>query len=472
MNELIWLSAAEMARRIARKEISPVELAEAHLLRIAQVNPKLNAFVSVEPERVRRESHAAEAAVLRGEPLGPLHGVPITIKSSIDVTGLPCETGSKLRAGTISKSDAPLVARLKNAGAVILGNTNVPELLMAYETDNLLYGRTNNPWDLDRTPGGSSGGEAAAIAAACSAAGVGSDGGGSIRVPAHFTGICGLKPTPGRIPATGHYPISVGPFALLGVVGPMARTVGDLELMLEVMAGADDGDVSSAPVPFRRARAEELKFSIRIGFFEDDGLAPVTPETRAAVRRAAKGLQDQGFRIEPFRPEGLEQARQLWWTFFVRTGGLVINRLNEGRGAEISPILKEFLDEIVALEPPLTLDDFMNAWFNRDLRRARLLEQMRDFPILLCPVCSVPAFRHREREWTVDGERLEYLQVMRYTQWFNLTGNPGVVVPTGQSAEGLPIGVQLVGRPYEEEVLLAVAAQLEDACGNWRRPPC
>jgi Asp-tRNA(Asn)/Glu-tRNA(Gln) amidotransferase A subunit family amidase len=301
---------------------------------------------------------------------------------------------------------------------------------------------------------------------------VGSDGGGSIRVPAHFSGICGLKPTPGRIPATGHYPISVGPFALLGVVGPMARTVHDLELMLEVMTGADDGDVSSAPVPFRQAHAEDLKRNIRIGFFEDDGLAPVTPETRDSVRRAAKGLLDRGFRVEPFRPEGLEEARQLWWTFFVRTGGRVINPLFDGRRSELSPILKEFLDEIAGAEPPLALDDFMNAWFNRDLCRMRLLEQMREFPVLLCPVCSIPAFRHREREWLVDGQRLAYLQVMRYTQWFNLTGNPGVVIPTGQSPEGLPIGVQLVGRPYEEELLLAVAAQLESACGNWRKPPC
>ena len=186
-----------------------------------------------------------------------------------------CESGSKLRQGLIATRDAPLVSRLRQAGAIILGVTNSPELLMAWETDNVLYGRTNSPWDLEHTPGGSSGGEAAAIAAGMSAGGVGSDGGGSIRVPAHFSGICGLKPTPGRIPATGHFPVSAGPFALIGVVGPMARTVSDLKVLFEVMQGPDDGDPSAAPVPVRWPREDDLK-RIRIGYFEDDGRTPVT----------------------------------------------------------------------------------------------------------------------------------------------------------------------------------------------------
>lgn len=197
---------------VRRKEVSPVELVEAHLSRIEKLNPLLNAFVRVDAERSRQSARTAEAAVMRGEPAGLLHGVPLTIKSSIDVAGLPSETGSRLRAGRMAPADAPIVARLKAAGAIIMGNTNAPEMLMSWETDNSLYGRTNNPWDLERTAGGSSGGESAAIAAGLSAAGVGSDGGGSIRVPAHFTGICGLKPTPGRIPSTGHYPPSLGPF--------------------------------------------------------------------------------------------------------------------------------------------------------------------------------------------------------------------------------------------------------------------
>jgi Asp-tRNA(Asn)/Glu-tRNA(Gln) amidotransferase A subunit family amidase len=235
MNETLFASARELAAQILNKEISPVEVARVHLDRIERLNPKLNAFVDCKPEWVIAQASSAEAAVQRRENLGPLHGVPLSIKCSIDVAGHRCEAGTRLRAGYVASSDAPLVARLRAAGAVILGVTNCPEFLMAWETDNLLYGRTNNPWDLTRTPGGSSGGEAAAIAAGLSAGGVGSDGGGSIREPAHFCGICGLKPTPGRIPSTGHFPKSGGPFAPLGVVGPMARTVADLQILFEAM---------------------------------------------------------------------------------------------------------------------------------------------------------------------------------------------------------------------------------------------
>src|SRR6202521_5207359 len=290
MSELTLLSAVAMAQQIRQEKLSPIELVEAHLKGIERLNPILNAFVQVDAEGALRQARAAEAAVSRKQRLGPLHGVPVSIKSSIEVAGLRCEAGTKLRAGHVASQDAPLVSRLRHAGAIILGTTNCPELLMAWETDNLLYGRTNNPWDLSRTPGGSSGGEAAAIASGCSAGGVGSDGGGSIRVPAHFSGICGLKPTPGRIPATGHYPESVGPFALVGVVGPMARTVEDLRVLFEVMQGPDDGDPSAAPVPVRWPLEENLR-KVRIGYFEEEGRTPVTQETRAAVRTAAEALR-------------------------------------------------------------------------------------------------------------------------------------------------------------------------------------
>src|SRR5438445_1099038 len=321
MPDLTFLSATSMAEQIRQKKLSPVELVEAHLAKIARLNPQLNAFVQVDADTALRQARVAEHSVTQGQSLGPLHGVPLSIKSSINVGGgLRCEAGTKLRAGCVPSPDAPLVARLRKAGAIILGVTNTPELLMAWETDNLLYGRTNNPWDLSRTPGGSSGGEAAAIASGCSAGGVGSDSGGSIRVPAHFCGICGLKPTPGRIPATGHYPNSVGPFALIGVVGPMARTVADLQILFETMAGADDGDPCAAPVPLRKIPPEELK-RIRIGYFEDDGRTPVTAETRSAVHKAAEGLERARFQVVPFRPSGLEAARQLWWKFFGIAGG-------------------------------------------------------------------------------------------------------------------------------------------------------
>ena len=469
MSDLTFLSAVEMAERIRKKTLSTVELVQAHLAQIEKLNPKLNAFVQVRREEVLCEAEAADAAVSHGEELGPLHGVPISIKGSLDVTGMRNEAGSKLRGGCVAGEDAPLVARLRQAGAIILGLTNTPELLMAWETDNLLYGRTNNPWDLSRTPGGSSGGEAAAIASGCSAGGVGSDGGGSIRVPAHFSGICGLKPTPGRIPATGHFPPCGGPFSMIGVVGPMARTVADLKILFEVMQGPDDGDPSSAPVPLRWPGKEHLR-NIRIGYFEDDGRTPVTPETRAVIRTAAAGLHDAGFRVEPFRPNGLELARQLWWKFFGITGGMLLRPLTEDRDADLSPILREF-SGWVAAEPPHTAQSLLDMWMQRDELRMCMLRQMREYPILLCPVASIPAFRHGERSWKVENQEVKYLDAWSYCEWFNLLGNPAAVVPIGVSPDGLPIGVQIVGRPWEEEMVLEIANVVEEECGGWRRPP-
>ncbi len=472
MSDLTFLSAVSMAESIRKKQISPVELVEAHLAKIERLNPRLNAFVHIDAAHAHREARAAEAAVIKpkaaNSPLGPLHGVPISIKSALEVKGLRCESGTRLRAGLVATHDAPLVARLKNAGAIILGVTNTPELLMAWETDNLLYGRTNSPWDLERTPGGSSGGEAAAIASGMSAGGVGSDGGGSIRVPAHFSGICGLKPTPGRIPDTGHYPTSAGPFALVGVVGPMARTVADLKLLFEVMQGPDDGDTCAAPVPVHWPNHEEVR-KLRVGYFEDDGRTPVTQETRAAVRTAAEALRRAGFQMEAFRPAGLEEARELWKRFFVVSGGMLIRPMFHGRENDLSPTLKQFL-EISAAEPPLTAETLLEAWIRRDTLRAEFLAQMRQCPILLCPAAAVPAFRHGERSWQIESKTVNYLDAWSYTEWFNLLGNPAAVVPVGRSPEGLPIGVQIVGRPWEEEQVLTVAAALEKECGAGKRP--
>src|SRR5437870_6313354 len=245
MPDLTFLSATEMAKGIREKQLSPVELIEAHLSRVETLNPRMNALGQLAAERAGSQAQAAETAVMGGKVWGPLHGVPISIKSSIEVAGLRCEAGTRLRAGLVAEKDAPLVGRLRTAGAIILGVTNTPELLMAWETDNLLYGRTNNPWDLERTAGGSSGGEGGAIASGRSAGGVRRDGAGSHRVPAHFSGICGLKPTPGRIPSTGHYPAGNSAFGWLGVVGPMARTVGDLKILFEVLHGPDANDALS-----------------------------------------------------------------------------------------------------------------------------------------------------------------------------------------------------------------------------------
>ncbi len=469
MRELAFLPAVLMAKQIREKKISPVEVVEAHLKQIEKLNPKLNAFAHIDAERARRAARAAEAEVMPRKKLGPLHGVPISIKSSIGVAGLRCESGTRLRAGILSARDAPLVARLRAAGAIVLGVTNTPEFLMAWETDNLLHGRTNNPWDLERTPGGSSGGEAAAIAAGMSAGGVGSDGGGSIRVPAHFCGICGLKPTPGRIPATGHYPESAGPFALIGVVGPVARTVADLKVLFEIMQGPDCGDTCAAPVPLRWPSEAEAR-RLKVGYFEDDGRTPVTPETRAAVRTAADGLRSAGFQVEPFHPEGLEEARQLWHQLFVVAGGMLLRPMFKGRESDVSPILKQFL-EWSAAEPALTGERLLQVWIERDRLRARFLKQMQQYQILLCPAAAIPAFRHGERSWQIEGKTVHYLDAWSYAEFFNLLGNPAAVVPVSHSSEGLPIGVQIVGQPWEEGQVLSVAAALEKECGAWKIPP-
>jgi Asp-tRNA(Asn)/Glu-tRNA(Gln) amidotransferase A subunit family amidase len=468
MSDLNFLSATEMAAQIRARKISPMELTKAHQSRIAKLNPLLNAFVQTDDERALRDAQAREAEAVRGEFRRPLHGVPISIKSSLDVADMRCEAGTRLREGYVAANDAVLVSRLRQAGAIVLGVTNTPELLMAWETDNLLYGKTNNPWDLSRTAGGSSGGEAAAIASGCSAGGVGSDGGGSIRVPAHFSGICGLKPTPGRIPSTGHFPVSAGPFALIGVVGPMARTVGDLQVFFEVMAGADRGDPMSAPVPIRKITKEELR-QIRVGYFEDDGRTPVTAETRAAVRTAADALDRAGFQVEPFRPENLERIRELWWKLFGTAGGMILRSVTIDREADLSPTLREFL-RWVSAEPEHTGQSLLDTWLLRDELRTQFLREMEEFPILLCPAAAIPAFKHGERAWQVEGKTVKYLDAWSYTEWFNLLGNPGAVVPVAQSPEGLPIGVQIVGRPWEEEFVLAVAAELERECGGYRRP--
>jgi Asp-tRNA(Asn)/Glu-tRNA(Gln) amidotransferase A subunit family amidase len=472
VDDVVYISLTEMSERIPAKKLSPVELVDAHLARITQLNPRVNAFVTVDEKRAREQAKSAEAALsssAKSNSIGPLHGVPISIKSSIDVEGLPSECGSALRKGNVPSEDAPLVKRLRAAGAIILGNTNVPEFLMAYETDNLLYGRTNNPWDLSRTAGGSSGGEAAAIASGCSAGGVGSDGGGSIRIPAHYSGICGLKPTPGRIPSTGHFPGSAGPFAQLGVVGPMARTIRDVERLFEVMAGPDPGDPASAPVPPRRWSEQEIR-KLRVAHFVDDGITPVTPETAAAVRTAAEALRTQGFQVAEWRPQNLDRVWQLWWNLFGRAGQMAFAPTIENHEAELSPILRAFRAKVAEV-PPLTAQELLNTLLARDVLRANLLAKMEEFPILICPACAVPAFRHGEREWTVQGRKVEYLKAMSYSQWFNLLGNPAAVVPVGSSPEGLPIGVQIVGRPWEEEAVLAVAAKVEEACGGFRRPP-
>jgi Asp-tRNA(Asn)/Glu-tRNA(Gln) amidotransferase A subunit family amidase len=464
MDSIYFAGIAEVVGKIRARAISPREVLDAHLERIEKLQPRLNAFVHVDAKGARRQAQMAEASVLRGDAVGALHGVPISIKSCIDVAGWPCPAGSQLRADYIACDDAVLVSRLRAAGAILIGNTNVPEFLMAYETDNALSGKTNNPWELARSAGGSSGGEAAAIASGCSMGGVGSDGGGSVRVPAHFCGISGLKPTPGRIPSTGHFPRGAGAFAWLGVVGPMARTVADVRALFDVMKGPDADDALSSPIQGKSFGERELR-GMRVGILESKPLGVATQETNHAVEKAANLLSEQ-FHVESFPLEGLDHAIELWWFFFGPMIAHLFGPMVEGRESELSPMFREYMS-VASLKIAPTVDEFLAACVKRDIVRAKIIKEMRDVPILLSPVCSAPAFRHGEGNWQpVRG----YRDTMRHAQWLNLAGFPGVSVPMGFSAEGLPISVQVIGKPNEDELVLAVAEILETARGKFKPP--
>ena len=465
MKNLVLKSATQQLQLLRERKLSVTELAEAHILQIDRLNPSLNALVDFDADRVRAQARLLDQAKA---PHGPLHGLPMTVKSSIATAGYRCEIGSLLHTGSIPHEDAEIVRRLRNAGALILGTTNCPEFLMAYETANLLHGRTLNPWNLDYSSGGSSGGESAAIAAGLSAAGLGSDSGGSVRQPAHFTGICALKPTPGRFPARGHLPPCVGPFSTLGAIGPMARTIADLSLLFGTLSGQDPLEAGSPTIALQQLSLDDLRCHT-IGVFEDDGLTPVTPETRAAIQNAAEILRKAGFHVQPFRPQSLELLRQLWWKLFVQCGAMFYEPTIRGRDHQLSPVFREFL-EIAGSAPPLTPAQLLSAWAELDLLRSAALAEMKDHPVLLCPVASIPAFRHGERSWTIEDRPIQYLDAMRYTQWFNGLAAPAAVIPVGRSPENLPIGVQIVAMPYRDEIALGIAAVVDEAFG-YQPPP-
>ncbi len=289
-----------------------------------------------------------------------------------------------------------------------------------------------------------------------------------MREPAHFSGICSLKPTSGRISSIGHVPPCIGPFSTLGAIGPMARSIADVELLFRIASQPSSCDPAGTPVAYTAMNMSEAK-RLRIGYFEDDGLVPVTQETRQAVRNAADALKQQGFDVWEYRPPSLEAARKLWDIFFVQCGAMFYEPEIAGRRGELSPVFLDFLADAES-RTHLTAASLLHAWAQMDLVRRNLLTEMEAFPILLTPVCSVPAFRHGERAWTIEGKTVAYLDAMRYTQWFNLLGAPAAVVPVGASASGLPIGVQIAGRPFSDEAVLTVASAIENAFG-YKAPP-
>ena len=445
------LTLAQMSALLSARKLSPVDLVRSHLQQIERHNPQLNAFVSILAEEALTAAKQAESQL----PAGPLHGIPVTIKDSFDLAGHPTLCGSRYRLNHRALDDSSAAGRLKAAGAILIGKTNCPEFLNSYETDNFTTGRTNNPWDLARTPGGSSGGESAAIASFMSAGGVGSDGGGSLRVPAHFTGIAALKPTPGRVSAAGHYPRLCHPAGLLSVAGPMARNATDLRLLFQALAGYDLADPFAAPVPL----GEPKLSGIRIGVAEQFYNVPVQDSVKRAVRKAAAALTDLRFPVEEFLPQGLERSPNLWWFFFGELPAPFTREIIETQPGRAHWTATEFLDT-VSYEPASARTVVENL-ATRDAMRTSLLKQMQKYPVLLLPPCGVTAFHHRERLFQTSTKPISVFQAMMPATPFNLLGLPSVVIPFDISDDGLPVGIQLVGRPYQEETLLEIAVQLE-----------
>jgi Asp-tRNA(Asn)/Glu-tRNA(Gln) amidotransferase A subunit family amidase len=458
MSELTSQSASTLVRLISDRSVSPVEVMAAHLAVIDQINSKLNAIVTIAPDAIQR-AREAEAAVIRGDALGPLHGLPVTIKDTIETAGLRATSGSRMRADFIPESDAPAVRRLKEAGAIILGKTNCAEMAMDYTADNAVFGRANNPHNPLLTPGGSSGGEAAAIASCMSPGGLGSDLAGSIRIPAHFCGIVGLKPTVGQVPGAGQFPPSSGPYSLGAAIGPMARCVEDLHLLFKVLSGNS---------PTQKIETNQVAGQ-RVAWYTDDTVVPVTRETRLAVERGARALSDAGLITVERRPPGIERGHDLWLKLFSRTSVVQLREIYKDHEGQAGDFVRWRLAKAVDEQPP-PLDEYISCWMERDRMRAELIEWMKDTPLLVAPVGATPAFAHDTHKLTVGGETFSTFRAFSYSQTFNVFDLPSVSVPAGHSAEGLPISVQIVGRPLAEETVLAAAAILEKVLGGWQRP--
>ena len=459
---IIYASAKSIAAAIQEKRVSAVEVVEAHLARIDEVNGALNAVVQLCAERALGEARAADAATARGESNGALHGVPITLKDSLDTEGVVTTGGTSGRAGFVPNADATVTARLRGAGAILLGKTNTPELTMAGETDNVVYGRTNNPFDLSRTPGGSSGGAAAIICAGGSPLDIGSDTGGSVRMPAHYSGIAGIKPNSGRVPRTGHIiEYTMGATDAYTQNGPMARFVEDLILTLPIISGPDWTDPAIVPMPLGDPADVDLG-ALRIAFHTSaDGFNDPTPETKDAVLSAVRALEGVAASVEEDAPSALSRVAGITRRIGGGDGRAGTRRLLDKAGTtEISPILLSRFDEAEALPT----GDFTKALEDLDQYRSDMLGFMRGYDLIICPTTAFPAPPH-------GGTFKEENRNASFTGPYNLTGWPGTVVRCGTSPEGLPIGVQIIARPWREDASLAAASHLETALGGWRKPP-
>ncbi len=460
-DDLILKSATELLQLIKTRAVRSIEIVEACLRQIEELNPSLNAIVTIAPDVLDR-ARELDSELASGNLVGPLHGLPITIKDTIDTANIRTTRGSRLFADHVPAQDATVVARLKAAGGIVLGKTNVPEMAIPYETDNAVFGRTNNPHDLSRTPGGSSGGEASAIAARLSPAGVGSDLSGSIRVPAHFCGIAGLKPTMGAVVMDGHLPRASGTLALGAGIGPMARRVRDLALLFSVMAQKPeaefllDGNVVSGE---------------RVALYTDEQVTPVSAEIADALRRTATMLGDAGFRIVAERPPAISLGPRLWVELFSRSASKQIRELYRGREQEAGPATSALLEpaehEATFEERVDIAETLAAAVMERERLREQLLRWMRHTPLILAPVSATAAFAHGAITVDVNEKSIGVFRSCGYSQAVNVFGLPAVVVPVARTATGLPIGVQVIGRPFAERGVLAAASAIELRAGFW-----
>jgi amidase len=451
-------SATWLAEAIRSSRISSLDIVDACLGRIEAVNPALNAVVRLAGD-ARERARQADRELAEGTVRGPLHGVPFTIKDSLDTADVVTTAGTVGWRDRVPTRDATVVARLKDAGGILLGKTNTPEFTWSDETDNDVYGRTSNPYDLARTPGGSSGGPAAIIAAGGSPFDIGSDTGDSIRQPAHVCGIAGLKPTSGRVPRTGHWPGYAGLFESFTQLGPMARRVEDLELLLPIIAGPDGEDPHVPPVPLRDPSAVSTA-GLRVVTFSDNGIRTPTPETVVAVEAAVAALSTAGAKIEHAVPPGLLDAWQAWDGFIRADGFAWLRRFIEAAG---TPGWGSYATrDWIAPGDPMPGDELTAMVEHADGVRARLLRWIQDVDLIVCAAMPQPAIHHGDSSAAWFGDT--------YSDVHNLTGWPAVVVRGGTSPEGLPIGVQLVAPPWREDIALAGARVVEAAAGGWQPP--
>jgi aspartyl-tRNA(Asn)/glutamyl-tRNA(Gln) amidotransferase subunit A len=465
-NAIYYKDATELASLIQTKQLSSREVVQAHLDRIAAVNPKVNAIVTLLAEEALKGADAADKAVRHGAELGPLHGVPFTIKDAIDTAGVLTQRGSKIFAGNIPAKDATVVTRFKAAGAIPLAKTNLPEFSAWQETDNVLTGLTRNPWNLDRTPGGSSGGESAAIAAGLSPIGIGSDVAISIRGPAALTGIAGLKATHGRIPYTGHWPEVLNRY---WHIGPMARSIRDIATAFSVLRGADGIDGLAVNARHAVAAGEPVPGKpIRVGWLVEPGLGPVDPEVASAVASAADLLKSFGCEVEAVRIPAFEQ-NNYFDTALVLFGAEMGRYIPPFVGNRLADL--HFIGKIYATLPPPPIADYLAAERKVDDLKSAFATYFQRYDVLLLPVIPFTAPPPGLDEYVVNGEKVPSTHMMRATVPFNLTGLPALSVPFSFSSEGLPINVQLVSRWFDEATILRLGQLIESATDAHKRHP-